>query len=165
MTTRLLLAVGNTLMGDDAAGPLLAGKLRQAPLAGWEALDGGAAPENDLHRVRQAAPEYVLVVDAADMDLPPGEVRLISAERLADPFLMTTHTLPLSYLVAALREFVPQVDLLGIQPALVAFGCPVSPSVRQAVEAVYAGLQRGDWAWPLLAGADRETDDERHSLA
>jgi hydrogenase 3 maturation protease len=107
-------------------------------------------PENVLHQVRALAPDEVLVVDAADMDLPLGSVRFIPAERLNDPFLLTTHSLPLSYLVEALREFVPQVRLLGIQPEVVAFGFPVTASVRAAVEEVYARLKSGDLEWELL---------------
>jgi hydrogenase 3 maturation protease len=147
MKKKLMLAVGNTLMGDDAAGPLLAQAMQRAPLPAWEALDGGSAPENCLHLVRAAAPEQVLLVDAADMDLAPGEIRLIEPGRLEDPFLLTTHTLPLSYLAQSLREFVPQVALLGIQPQVVAFGYPVSAEVRQAVGRIYADLKRDDCGW------------------
>ena len=150
MTKKLVLTVGNPLMGDDAAGSLLAHKMRQAPVAAWEVLDGGSAPENCLYLVREAAPEQVLVIDAADMDLAPGEIRLIGTDKLEDPFLMTTHTLPLSYLVQALREFVPQVDLVGIQPRVVAFGYPISIEVRQAVERLYAGLKQDDAGWDCL---------------
>lgn len=144
MKKKLLVTVGNTLMGDDAAGPLLAQALRRAPLEAWDVLDGGSAPENFLHQIREAAPDYVLLVDAADMDLPPGALRWIDADKLDDPFLMTTHTLPLSYLAQALREFVPRVELLGIQPHTVAFGYPVCAAVQEAVRRVYAGLQQSD---------------------
>ena len=72
MKKKLVLAVGNGMMGDDAAGPLLAEKLTAAPLEGWEVLNGGSAPENSLYRVRELGPEQVLIVDAADMDLAPG---------------------------------------------------------------------------------------------
>ena len=94
MTRKLVLTVGNPMMGDDAAGPLLARALTNAPIPGWEVLNGGSAPENVLYRVRELDPQEVLVVDSADMDLEPGEVRLIPAERLGDPFIMTTHSLP-----------------------------------------------------------------------
>jgi hydrogenase 3 maturation protease len=154
MTQKLVLTVGNDLMGDDAAGPLLARRLRERPVPGWAVLDGGSAPENALHRVRQAGPQQVLVVDAADMDLAPGEIRLIAADRLEDPFLMSTHTLPLSYLAQALREFVPRVDLLGIQPRVVAFGYPVSAEVLAAVAAVAAGLAHEAWPWAALAASE-----------
>lgn len=147
---KLVVTVGNLMMGDDAAGPLLAQALLASPVDGWEVLDGGSAPENCLHRIRELAPEHVLVVDAADMDLPPGEIRLIDDDKLDDPFLMTTHTLPLSYLIQSLRESTPRVDLLGIQPQVVAFGFPVSPEVKQAVNQVHERLQQAEPAWEVL---------------
>ena len=91
--------------------------------------------------------QRVLVVDAADMDLEPGSIRRIHADRLDDPFLMTTHTLPLTFLIESLREFVPQVDLLGIQPNIVAFGFPMSEEVRSAVGQVYADLKNNTANW------------------
>jgi hydrogenase 3 maturation protease len=143
----VLLTVGNGMMGDDGAGVLLAQMLREQPLEDWTALNGGSAPENILHRVREMEPQRVLVVDAADMDLEPGSIRQINAEKLEDPFLMTTHTLPLTFLIESLREFVPQVDLLGIQPTIVAFGFPMSEAVRDAVGQVYADLKNGATDW------------------
>lgn len=144
MKKNLVLAVGNGMMGDDGAGALLAQMMRQTPLAGWDVVNGGAAPENVLHRVREMAPERVILIDAADMDLPPGSIQRIDPEKLDDPFLLTTHSLPLTYLIEALREFVPRVDFLGIQPEVVAFGYPISESVRQAVQRVYDDLKNGE---------------------
>jgi hydrogenase 3 maturation protease len=143
----VLLTVGNGMMGDDGAGVLLAQLLSENPLEEWTALNGGSAPENIVHRIREMDPQRVLVVDAADMDLEPGSVRLIQTDRLDDPFLMTTHTLPLTFLIEALREFVPQVDLLGIQPYTIAFGYPMSNEVRGAVGQVYADLKLGATNW------------------
>ena len=148
MSDQLVLTVGNGMMGDDGAGVLLAQMMRQSPLPGWQVLNGGSAPENILHQVREMTPQRVLLVDAADMDLPPGEVRRIQDELLDDPFLLTTHTLPLTFLIESLREFVPQVELLGIQPDVVAFGFPMSPAVKQAVAQVYSALRDGQADWP-----------------
>jgi hydrogenase 3 maturation protease len=147
---KLLLTVGNGMMGDDAAGPLLAQKLECSPLQNWETLNGGSAPENALYRIREIGPDQVLIVDAADMDLPPGEIRLIGESRIEDPFFMTTHTLPLSYLIQSLKEFVPVVDMIGIQPEVVAFGYPISDKVRQAVDRMYDCLERNNAEWESL---------------
>jgi hydrogenase 3 maturation protease len=147
---KLVLTVGNAMMGDDAAGPLLAQAMQRLPLENWEVLDGGSAPENILYKVREMAPEQILVVDAADMDLSPGEIRLVSADKLEDPFLMTTHTLSLFYLVQSLRDIAAQVDLLGVQPRLVSFGYPLSPEVKQAIGRVYEGLKQPDPGWDCL---------------
>jgi hydrogenase 3 maturation protease len=143
----ILLTVGNGMMGDDGAGVLLAQKLRDHPLENWTVINGGSAPENVIPQIREANARCVLVVDAADMDLPPGSIRYIYAERLEDPFLITTHTLPLTFLIDSLREFVPQVDLVGIQPRIVAFGFPISEEVRLAVEQMYVDLKNGVGDW------------------
>ena len=45
MVKTVVLAVGNSMMGDDGAGPLLAELMTQSPIPGWEVVDGGSAPE------------------------------------------------------------------------------------------------------------------------
>ncbi len=149
---QIILTVGNSMMGDDAAGPLLASLLQRSPASGWQVVDGGSTPENVVHRVRAIAPDRVLIVDAAEMELEPGEVRLVDDRFIAERFIITTHDLPMSFLIAALRESVPEVQFLGIQPSLVAFGYPISAAVEQAVMNIHARLQSGASieAWPLL---------------
>jgi hydrogenase 3 maturation protease len=150
MRRNLVLTIGNGMMGDDGAGALLAEKMSKSPLEEWDVLNGGAAPENVLHLVRKFAPERVLLVDAADMDLPPGSIRHIQDEELQNPFLLTTHTLPLTFLIEALRDFVPQVDLIGIQPEVVAFGYPMSSSVTRSIDSIYNSLKWGEESWVAL---------------
>ncbi len=128
------------MMGDDAAGPLLARMIERAPIGDWAVLDAGNAPENCVHKVRELAPERVLIVDSAEMDLPAGTVRLIDEAEIGSLFLMTTHSLPLNYLMESIGEFVPRVEMIGIQPHTVAFCCPVSPEVMEAVERIYRWL-------------------------
>ncbi len=144
MSRGVILTVGNILMGDDAAGPLLAEMLERAPAEGWEVVDGGAMPENEVHRLRALEPERVLIVDVADMELPPGEVRFIDDEVVAERLFATTHALPLTFLMTLLREFVPDVQLLGIQPSLVAFAFPLSQAVKNAVETIHRRLAAGE---------------------
>jgi len=150
MKKGLVLAVGNSLMGDDGAGPLLAELMKEKPIQGWDVIEGELVPENMVHLLRDRSPQRVLVVDASDMDLPPGTTCLINDDMLADPFFITTHTLPLTFLIEAIRDFVPKVDLLGIQPELIAFGYPMSSSVRGAVHQLYLQLAAGNPEWETL---------------
>jgi hydrogenase 3 maturation protease len=143
MKKKLVVTVGNEMMGDDAAGPLLARMIKHSPLTDWELLDGGNVPENYIFKIREMEPERVVIVDAADMDLQTGEIRLIDKDGIGNVFIMTTHSLPLTYLMEAIQEFVSRVELIGIQPEVVAFGYPLSPKVKQAVEGVYAWLEQG----------------------
>lgn len=152
MSDDVVFTVGNRMMGDDGAGPLLASLLRRSPAPGWQVVDGASAPENAVHRVRAMAPGRVLVVDATEMELEPGEIRLVDDRFIAERFIMTTHDLPVSYLIASLRETVAEVRLLGIQPSVVAFGYPLSGAVERAVGDIHAALVRGAAldAWPAL---------------
>lgn len=143
MTGGLILTVGNTLMGDDGAGPLLAELLEREPAAGWSVIDGGAAPENVTHSVRAEAPSRILLVDAADMQLAPGAICRINEAEVAKQFLITTHAIPLDILIASLRETVPEVVFVGIQPAVVTFYGEMTPKVRTAVEGLHRSLKLG----------------------
>ncbi len=152
MNEQVVLTIGNAMMGDDAAGPLLAALLQRSPAAGWQVVDGGSVPENVVHRVRSMAPGRVLVVDAAEMELAPGEVRLVDDRLIVERFITTTHDLPISFLIEALRQTVPEVHFLGIQPSLIGFGVPLSATVERAVLDIHARLQQGapiDF-WPRL---------------
>ena len=152
MGEQVILTVGNVMMGDDAAGPRLAALLQRRPAAGWQVVDGGSAPENVVHRVRAIAPERVLVVDSAEMELAPGEVRLVNEHLIVERFITATHNLPVSFLIEALRQTVPEVDFLGIQPAVVSFGYPLSATVERAILDIHARLQQGAPidSWPRL---------------
>lgn len=69
--TDVLLCVGNSMMGDDGAGPLLAERFQAEPQGDWVLIDGGSAPENDVVAIREMRPDRLLIVDATEMGLNP----------------------------------------------------------------------------------------------
>lgn len=125
------------MMGDDGAGPYLAELCRQNPLPNWTALDGGSAPENLVHHIRTLQPKRLIVFDATEMSLPPGKIRRIDKEAIAEMFFVSTHNLPLNFLIEQLEETVPEVLFIGIQPDLVSFGFPMTEAVKSAVDFFY----------------------------
>lgn len=153
----VIFTVGNSMMGDDGAGPLLADLLTRSPASGWEVIDGGSTPENHVDQVLGYEPRRVIVFDAADMGVKHGAVHTIDPKMIADMFFMTTHNMPLSFIIDRIRETGVEVDFVGIQPAVVAFSFPMMESVRQGVEAVYAHLCAGtplpEFAPPLTEEA------------
>ena len=138
--TDVLLCVGNSMMGDDGAGPLLAEMCAANPAGQWVVIDGGSAPENDIVAIRELRPERLLIVDATDMGLNPGDIRIIDPDDIAEMFMMTTHNMPLNYLVDQLKEDVGEVIFLGIQPDIVGFYYPMTQPVKEAVARVYQHL-------------------------
>lgn len=140
----LMLAVGNSMMGDDGAGPMLFDLMQQTPIEGWVAINGGSSPESVSHQVRALKPQRLLIVDAADIGLAPGEIRVIDPDDIAEMFIMSTHNLPLNFLIDQLKEDVGEIIFLGIQPDLVGFYMPMNDKVVAAVEQVYQALPTWD---------------------
>lgn len=123
------------MCGDDAAGVLIVRALQ--PLAVGRphllVLDAGPAPENFTGPLRRFAPDLVLLVDAAQMDEPPGTLRCLAWQDTSG-FSASTHTLPPYVLAGYLSsEMHCHVGLLGIQPAQNILDTPLSPVVAEAV--------------------------------
>ncbi|EAM3015105.1 hydrogenase maturation peptidase HycI [Salmonella enterica subsp. enterica serovar 4:a:-] len=138
--TDVLLCVGNSMMGDDGAGPLLAEMCAAQPKGNWVVIDGSSAPENDIVAIRELRPQRLLIVDATDMGLNPGEIRIIDPDDIAEMFMMTTHNMPLNYLIDQLKEDVGEVIFVGIQPDIVGFYYPMTQPIKDAVNIVYQRL-------------------------
>ncbi|MCH4184855.1 MAG: hydrogenase maturation peptidase HycI [Eggerthellaceae bacterium] len=143
MMRKVVFTVGAVLRGDDAAGPMLAKMMVDEPIAGWDVVDGGQMPEDDLGYIKQIKPDVLLLVDAADMGLKPGTVRVLDEDSVSSDFMLTTHSLPLSFLLKELSTCCGTVVFLGIQPAQIEFFGSLTPEVLDAVKAIYQHLADG----------------------
>jgi hydrogenase 3 maturation protease len=141
-----VLGVGNVLNGDDAAGvraarALLRCQARSLISSSILVIEAGLAPENFSGRLRQFGAQRVILIDAARMEAPAGEIRWLPWEQSAS-LSASTHTLPLSMFAAYLvSELGCQVDLLGIQVVQTGPGQPVSPPVQNALRRLLRGFQ------------------------
>ena len=137
-----VLGIGNDLSGDDAVGALVARELaaRVGRRADCLVLDAGTAPENFTGPLRRFRPDFVLLVDAAQLSAEPGTVAWLDW-RQTDGLSASTHTLPVSVLAQFLvQELACRVALLVVQPAQLEFGRPLSAAVRRAADRVVDGL-------------------------
>ena len=141
---KVVFTVGSVLRGDDAAGPLLAKKVNDDPVAGWTLIEGDQTPENELGYIKRLAPKFLLLVDAAEMGLDAGEVRVLRGDDVERKYLFTTHSMPITYLLGQLKDSCEEVLFLGIQPRNTDFFGPVTPEVRDAVEKIYYALSSED---------------------
>ncbi len=143
---RLAVAgLGQTLRGDDGAGPAVVGRLAELlPDASLLLLDAGHAPENCLGPIIRFRPDAILLIDAARGNGAPGTLVWLRPEE-ADGRGGSTHTLSLAMLSSYLAtESGAAVHILGIEPANVAFGEGLSPAVELAVADAAASIA-GYW--------------------
>jgi hydrogenase 3 maturation protease len=82
----------------------------------------------------------VIIVDAADMGLPPGTVQILDPRDITG-ISFATHALPLRVLAGYLEsETDCSVIIMGIQPASVEFDAAITPEVSEAVEETVKAL-------------------------
>ncbi len=140
----VLLGVGSTIRGDDAAGVRIARRLGSLHLPGVWALEGGTAPENLTGKIRELSPSHLIIADSADMGEEPGTILLLNPDEIAG-ISFGTHALSLGVLAGYLRQEAGcEVTIMGIQPRSLDFGAEVSTEVAgvvdEAVEALAACL-------------------------
>ena len=129
-----VLGCGSPLRGDDAVGSVIAEQLaQQLPEHEGRArvFQGEAAPENQTGAIKHYDPDLILVIDAMDLGLQAGEVRIIPLDEVAS-FSFSTHMLPLPIVLDYLkREIGCEIVLLGIQASSLEFLAELSKQVAQ----------------------------------
>jgi hydrogenase 3 maturation protease len=110
----LVMCIGNRDGGDDAVGPYIADKLKERK-ADFEVIDCGTVPENYTSVVKRFNPEVLVIIDAVEMSLDPGEIRIIPKEKIGVMHI-STHGIPISVLINYLERHAKNIFLVGIQP-------------------------------------------------
>jgi len=110
----LIMCIGNRDGGDDAIGPYVADKLKEEQ-TDIIVLDCGVTPENYTSVVKQHNPQRVIIIDAVDMGLEPGEIRIVPKEKIGKMHI-STHGIPISVLIDYLEQYIEKISFIGIQP-------------------------------------------------
>lgn len=157
----ILMGIGNTLRGDDGAGPILVERLERSARARSVPvllMNAGNAPERFLGKALRENPDTLLLVDAVHLSDPPGGFRIMTLSEVADNG-SSTHDVSLRTLLAELHAVklgeersgrrpnlwkqehegnllnavMPCVYVLGVQPARMDLGLGLSPQVDRTL--------------------------------
>jgi hydrogenase 3 maturation protease len=136
-----ILGIGNDLRTDDGLGPFIVNSL---------CLDDsrimienvGSVPEGFAHPLAKFGAERVIMIDAADMQKPPGHIELVTKDRIGG-ISISTHSMPLSFLMMYLeQETGGKTILLGVQPKSIQFGEGLNPEIKEVAEKIITSLER-----------------------
>lgn len=138
-----VIGMGNRLLGDDAVGSIIARALRWS-MAGQPhhlCLDAGLGLESYTGPILRFHPALLLLIDAANLGMPAGTIRLLVPSSTASAST-GTHALSLSPFAQYIRAQNPcHILLLGIQPASTVPGQRLSPPVRYSARQIIQQLQ------------------------
>lgn len=149
MSGTIVLGIGNRLGGDDSAGTCVVDMLNQrrhrakALLpAEITAIDAGTAPESYTSVIRRHRPDLLILVDAADMGLPPGSLRTIAPEKISI-LSFSTHHIPIPMFVSYVKEFCGKILLVGVQPEQTETGTGISKAVHKSLKKLVEAILEG----------------------
>ena len=126
------MGIGNTLRGDDGIGSIIARNFKDND---WLSLDCGVAPENFTSIIKKNKPHLVVLIDVVEMDLKPGEFRIIPPEKI-NTMHLTTHSIPLSFLISYLKTFTREIIFIGIQPKIIDYSTSISPEILKSSQEI-----------------------------
>lgn len=138
MAELTVLGIGNILMRDEGVGVRLLEAVQAARQ--WdesvEFIDGGAGGLNLLNVIERA--RRLVIFDAAEMQLLPGEFRVISPGQVAGDapeHRISMHDVPVTETLELCRQFLHAPDdvrIFAVQPETVDFGRELSEPIRAA---------------------------------
>jgi hydrogenase 3 maturation protease len=133
----VIAGVGNSLRGDDGAGPRLIERLdsnteKRRPKTLF-LFNCREVPENYLGPISRVNPDTIVIIDSADFSLQPGEVKIIETGDIREGGL-STHNASLKLSLDFLKESTKaDIFLLGIQPKSRKLGEGLSLPVEKAL--------------------------------
>jgi hydrogenase maturation protease len=130
---RLVLGMGNLLLGDEGVGVHAAQALLEECPVGVEIQDIGTAILDALPAILRA--DRVIVLDAMKGHGDPGTIYRIPMDQCAgNSCIGSLHGFDLrSVLALAGREEPPEVLVLGVEPAVIEWSMELSPQVQNAL--------------------------------
>jgi hydrogenase 3 maturation protease len=138
-----IIGVGNELKKDDYIGSFIVRKLKKKrSLKKVLILDCGTTPENYTGIVKKFRPSHILVIDAAQLGMKPGNLVLVDIEKVQG-LTISTHNLPLRVLADYLKKDTgAKIALLGIQPKKIVFEMGLTEELQEAANDVVEILDK-----------------------
>jgi hydrogenase 3 maturation protease len=126
----LFAGMGNRIKSDDGVGIFIAEQLKSM-LEADRVIVAENGIENYTGKINRLRPDSVILIDAVDFGEKPGFYKLVPVGEITNT---TTNTHNLSLKTLSLFLDVPDIWVLGIQPANVAFGTDLSEEVLNAAQ-------------------------------
>jgi hydrogenase 3 maturation protease len=128
----LFVGIGNSMRGDDGIGPKIIEMLEGKVKAGL--IDVGEVPESYTDRILAAQADTIVLIDAVDVGVVPGDLAIMEAKDFTG-CAVSTHRIPLGVFFRYIQQN-SHADMfaLGIQAAEIGLGASMSPAVTRSVQ-------------------------------
>jgi len=133
-----VLGLGNTDRADDGAGVLVANALKKHfPMFSFSEHDGVEGKVLDISESKSEA--AVFFVDAANLGLKPGAVKIVRRDEIKETEI-TTHRVAVALMASILEKAGKKVAAICIQPESIESRGEVTKRVRASIDSVTEAL-------------------------
>jgi hydrogenase 3 maturation protease len=137
----VVAGIGNPIRMDDFVGVRIVQGLQGKVSGRVMLIECETAPEGFTQQIVDFKPTHVLLIDAALLELKPGEARLVDPAKLTTFPAYSTHMLPLRLFCEYLIQTTgARIGLLLVQPRITDFGEGLSQEVAQATRVAVSTL-------------------------
>ena len=129
-----IVGIGSIIRGDDGLGSKFI-ELMKARSGRSELFDCGTAPENYVFPILSASCDTVALIDAADIGMAPGGIKIFSIDEISNVSFSTHNPSPRLF-TDLLRTGKDDLNIfvISIQPKTTTLGAPLSKEVLQGLE-------------------------------
>jgi hydrogenase 3 maturation protease len=140
-SSAVIAGIGNEIRMDDFVGVKIIQELQGKVSKKVQLIECETVPESFMDEIVELKPSHVLLIDAAILELKPGEARLYDAEKVTHIPAITTHMLPLRVFCDYITQMAQtKLALLLIEPKNTEFGEGLSPEVAASAEWIVENL-------------------------
>ncbi len=131
----VIAGIGNPIRCDDYVGLEIVEALQNKVKENVCLLECETVPESYLLDIEDFHPSHVLLIDAAQLGLKPGEASLLETEKIVDYPSISSHLLPLKVFCDYVKKSTgAKIALLLVQPKCMEFGEGLSVEVEEGTE-------------------------------
>ena len=132
-TNVVIAGIGNEIRCDDFVGVKIIQELQGKVSQKVHLIECETVPESFMDEIVALKPSHVLLIDAAMLDLKPGETRLYDAAKVTNIPAITTHMLPLRVFCDYITQMgQTKLALLLIEPENTDFGEGLTAEVAES---------------------------------
>ena len=137
----VIAGIGNSIRMDDFVGVKIVQDLQGKVSDRVYLIECETVPESFIQEIIDFNPTHILLIDAAILELNPGESKLMNPEQLKNFPALSTHMLPLRIFCEYLTKTTKaKIALLLIEPKQTDFGERLTLEVEVAAQRIVNAL-------------------------
>jgi len=137
----VVAGIGNSIRMDDFVGVKIVQDLQGKVSDRVYLIECETVPESFIQEIIGFNPTHILLIDAAILELNPGESKLVNPEQLKNFPALSTHMLPLRIFCEYLTKTTKaKIALLLIEPKQTDFGERLTLEVEVAAQRIVNAL-------------------------